>query len=68
MDRGVGVSVDWPPALHVWPKGLALDYPRAEPQSLGMGQGGDGDGVGEAKNCWTPCQSARGWVLVALPG
>lgn len=62
------MSVDWPPALHVWPGGLALDYPGAEPQSLGVVQGGDGDGVGEANNCLSPCQSARGWVLVALPG
>lgn len=62
------MSVDWPPALHVRPRGLALDYPGADSQSLGVVQGGDGDGVGEAKNCPSPCQSARGWVLVALPG
>lgn len=59
--------MDWPPALHTWPRGLALDYPGAEPQSLGVVQGGEGDGVGEVKNCRSLCQGARGWVLVALP-
>lgn len=62
------MSVDWPLALHVWPRELALDYPGAKSQSLAVVQGGDGDGVGEANTCLNPCQSTRGWVLVALPG
>jgi len=63
------VSVDWPPALHAWPGGLAEDYPGAEPWSLVMGREGDGDGGRrEAKNCQSPCQSTQGWVLAALPG
>lgn len=63
--------MDWPPALHVWPKGLALDCPRDEPQNLGMVQGGDGDGVGEAKKLSEPLSERPGlgpggaaWVTV----
>lgn len=38
------MSMDWPPALHARSWGMAENYPRAEPRSLVVGQGGDGDG------------------------
>lgn len=65
------MSVDWPPALHVWPRGLALDYPGAEPLSLGVVQGGDGDGVGGGQKLSEPLSEHPGlgpggaaWVMV----
>lgn len=63
------MSLDWPPALHAWPRGGWLRT-ALEPSRGAWSWDGEGMGVvgGEAKICWSPCQSARGWVLVALPG